>query len=194
MSNILILGASGSLAAQVIPELLADDQHELTLFVRKSGRVSRFAGLAQVNVVQGDVLDLAALTAAMQGQDIVYAGLAGDLVAMADNIVKAMHSAGVKRLIFISSMGIYGETGEDPGAILEPYRRSAAVIERSGLDYTILRPGWFTNGNEVDYALTRKGEAFRGSSVSRRSLADFIGKLVQHPENHIGESLGIAQA
>ncbi len=49
----------------------------------------------------------------------------------------AWHSAGLKRLIFISSMGIYGEVpGEEYGSQLDPYRDSAAVIEASDLDYT----------------------------------------------------------
>ena len=55
----------------------------------------------------------------------------------------------VKRLIFISSMGIYGEVpGETYRSVLDPYRDSAALIEASDLDYTILRPGWFTRESE----------------------------------------------
>ncbi len=30
-----------------------------------------------------------------------------------------------------------------------PYRKLADVIEASGLDFTILRPDWFTNATEV---------------------------------------------
>jgi nucleoside-diphosphate-sugar epimerase len=52
----------------------------------------------------------------------------------AEHIVKAMHATGVKRLIFISSMGIYGEVrGEKYRSVLDPYRDSAAVIEGSNL-------------------------------------------------------------
>ncbi|UOO80896.1 NAD(P)H-binding protein [Uruburuella testudinis] len=193
MTNILILGAGGSLAAQVIPELSADENLLLTLFVRRRNRVRAFENHPRIRIIEGDVLDMHALTNAMRGQDIVYAGLAGVLEAMARNVATAMADTGVRRLIWVSSMGIYGETGEDHGAILKPYRRSAAIIEASGLDYTILRPAWFTNGSEIDYALTQKGEAFRGSSISRRSLAHFIGKLVRQPEHHIGESLGLAK-
>jgi hypothetical protein len=48
-------------------------------------------------------------------------------------------------------MGIYGEApGERYRSILDPYRDSAAVIEQSDLDYTVLRPGWFTQDREVD--------------------------------------------
>ncbi len=90
-------------------------------------------------------------------------------------------------------MGIYGETGEDHGAILEPYRRSAQVVENSRLDYTIIRPAWFTDGHEIDYQLTRKGEPFQGRQVSKRSIAHLIAKLIERPEFSIRESLGIGR-
>ncbi|MEZ0606559.1 NAD(P)H-binding protein [Paraburkholderia sp. IW21] len=34
--------------------------------------------------------------------------------------------------------------GERYRAILAPYGDSAEIIEQSDLDYTVLRPGWFT--------------------------------------------------
>jgi hypothetical protein len=55
--------------------------------------------------------------------------------------VKMKQTVGIKRLIFISSMGIYDEVpGERYGSIIEPYRKAPSIIETSGLDYTILRP------------------------------------------------------
>jgi uncharacterized protein YbjT (DUF2867 family) len=87
------------------------------------------------------VLDRQALTAAMRGQDVVYANLAGAMAQQARAIVDAMPATGLKRLIFISSMGIYDEVpGETYRSVLDPYRDSAAVIEASDLDFTILRP------------------------------------------------------
>ncbi|RGE49370.1 hypothetical protein MHD_00775, partial [Mannheimia granulomatis] len=85
MKNILILGASGSLAASVIPELLKDDNVQLTLFARQPKSVAKFEN-TRVKVMQGDVLDLATLTQAMRGIDAVYAGLAGNLKSMAENV------------------------------------------------------------------------------------------------------------
>lgn len=79
-------------------------------------------------------------------------------------------------------MGIYGEVpGEQYGSQLDPYRDSAAVIEASDLDYTILRPGWFTTEKEVEYQITQKGEPFVGHEVSLDSLSDFIVKLALTP-------------
>ena len=192
MKNILILGANGGLAQTVIPVLLENPELILTLVSRNIRRLQTFAN-ERVNVVQADVMDLPQLESLMQGQDVVYTNLAGNLEAMAENIVQAMNRTNVKRLIWISSMGIYGETGEDHGAILEPYRRSAQVVENSRLDYTIIRPAWFTDGHEIDYQLTRKGEPFQGRQVSKRSIAPLIAKLIERPEFSIRESLGIGR-
>jgi len=60
-------------------------------------------------------------------------------------------------------------------------RKLADAIEASGLDYTILRPDWFTNSNEVDYALTKKGEPEKGSAISRKSIAAFICNNLRKP-------------
>jgi len=72
-----------------------------------------------------------------------------------------------------------------------PYRKLADVIEASGLDYTILRPTWFTNADEVDYEITRKDEPEKGSIISQKSLATFIAKIIESPGNYIRENLGI---
>ncbi len=106
------------------------------------------------------------------GRDVVYANLAGNFEQMAKNIIEAMNATGVKRLIWISSVGIYDEAQEKFGSILDPYRKSAEIIEASDLDYTILRPAWFTNKDEIDYETTQKGEPSKGSVVSRKSVAD----------------------
>jgi uncharacterized protein YbjT (DUF2867 family) len=125
---------------------------------------------------------------AIAGQDIVYANLSGELEAMAKNIVKAMEETEVKKLIFISSIGIY-DIPLRP--VLKPYRKAADVIEASDLEYTILRPTWFTNADEMDYETTHKGEPEKGSVISQKSLATLITKIIESPEKYIRENLGV---
>jgi uncharacterized protein YbjT (DUF2867 family) len=193
MTNVLILGAAGSLARVAARYLLDNSDVSLTLYLRQADRLKN-PDPSRVMIIEGDVLNTRRLQDAMSGQDIVYANLAGNLKQQALSIVKAMKTTGVKRLIFISSMGIYDEVpGEKYGNILAPYREAAEVVESSGLDYTVIRPGWFTNGIDVNYTLTHKGEAFQGSSVSRLSIADLINRLITTPTLHLHESLGIAR-
>ena len=187
MKNVIILGAGGQIARRVTDILVKRDDINLTLFLRDRSRL-RNGDVPKARIVEGDVLNFDQLKDAIAGQDVVYANLAGDLEAMAKNIVRAMGETGVRKLIFISSIGIY-DTPLRP--VLKPYRKAADVIEASGLEYTILRPTWFTGADEVDYETTRKGEPERGSLISQKSLATLIAKIVESPEEYSRENLGV---
>lgn len=187
MKNVLILGASGGLAKYVIDELQKQNDIHLTLFLRNKNRLNNKL-IKKCDIIEGDVMDYRKLTEAVADKDIVYVNLAGDLWTMAENIEKAMTETAVKRLIAISSIGIY-DTPLKSGLI--PYRKLADVFENSNLDYTILRPAWFTSTNEVDFEITHKNEPERGSVISMKSLATFIASIINSPQNYICESLGI---
>lgn len=188
MKKVIVIGASGSLAKYVIDTLQNVPGVDLTLLARNKKRIENET--ANCKVVEADVMDYPKLKSAISGQDIVYVNLAGNLEAMSKNIVKAMQETGVKRIIAISSIGIY-QTPLKP--VLVPYRKLADVIEASGLDYTILRPEWFTSANEVDYVLTLKGTPEKGTAISRKSIEAFVAALVQNPQLHIQENLGISK-
>lgn len=193
MTKILILGANGQLARHTAPIFLKRAGVSLTLYLRRAKRLAN-TDPSRVRIVEGDVLDAVKLRAAMAGQDVVYANLAGDMAAQARAIVAAMRETGVQRLIFISSMGIYGEVpGEAYRGILDPYRDAAAIVEASDLNYTVLRPGWFTHEPEVNYRITRKGQAFVGHDVSLDSLSDLIVKLALDAKLHSRESIGVSR-
>ena len=187
MKNVIIIGASGNIARRVTDMLRDRKDIQLTLFARNARRLGN-KDLSGASVVEGDALHYDGLRDAIAGQDIVYINLAGDLEAMTKNIVRAMRETGVRRVILISSIGIYDKPLR---AVLKPYRAAADVIETSGLDYTVLRPTWFSNVEEVDYEITHKGEPEKGSVISQKSLATFIVEIIEHPEKHVGESLGI---
>ncbi|MAX80928.1 MAG: NAD-dependent dehydratase [Crocinitomicaceae bacterium] len=188
MKKVIVIGASGSLAEYVIDVLSHFSDVELTLFLRNKRRlVNRPPG---AKVVEGDVMNYNTLKAAIENQDIVYVNLAGDLNSMSANIVKAMQQAGVQRVIAISSIGIYKEPLK---SVLRPYRALADNFEASGLDYTIIRPDWFTNGDEVNYHITKKPEPEIGGALSRKSIAAFVAKLINNPDLHVKENLGISK-
>ena len=193
MRNILILGANGQLARNTARYLLEHTDARLRLYLRQASRLKN-PDAKRVDIVEGDVLDQAALRAAMQGQDVVFASLVGPMAEQARSIVDAMHATGCRRLIFTSSMGIYGEVpGERYRNVLDPYRDAAAVVEASDLDFTVLRPGWFTTDKVVSYRLTQKGEPFQGYDVSLDSISDVVTRIVQMPSMHLRSSLGIGK-
>lgn len=194
MQKILIVGANGQLARHATQHLLAHTDAHLTLYLRRAHRLPN-PDPARVSIVEGDATDPATLAAAMPGHSAIFASLGGAMAQQASAIVAAMRATGLKRLVFISSMGIYGEVpGERYRSVLDPYRDAAAVVEASGLDYTVLRPGWFTHDPATDYQLTRKGEPFVGHEVSLNSLSALVAKLALSPIWEVRQSLGVSQA
>lgn len=165
----LILGASGQIASHVVRALQSDRSAQPTLYLRDANRIGKINTTGMI-VLEGDVSDEAALHSAVVGQDIVVASLSGDMEGHARHIIQAMKKTGAKRLVFVTSLGIYDEV---PGAFgqwnnamigedLKSYRRAAEMVEAAGLDATIVRPAWLTDYDEVDYEFTSRHEPFRG--------------------------------
>lgn len=202
MTNVLILGANGQIAKHTEAQLLeAPVAVHQTLFLRNAKRLS-VASPNKQTIIEGDATSVPELVKALAGIDIVYANLAGQVEKEATALVEAMHQAKVTRLIWISTLGIYdevpGKFGEwnhaqlDVG-YLEPYAAAAKIIEDSDLDYTIIRPAWLDNDDLISYETTQKGEPFKGTTVSRKSVAALVVKLISDPSQAIRASLGVNQ-
>lgn len=71
--------------------------------------------------------------------------------------------------------------------------RAAQVIESSDLDYTVVRPAWLINKDEIAYGTTQKSEPFAspGAVVTRKSVADLVVKLALTPGVAVRNSLGV---
>ena len=198
--SILIIGANGSVAKVATQGFLSGTNAKLKLFLRDSKRLAKVAeqNPNRITLIEGNAFDKDSLKSAMSGADVVYANLTGDLPAMASAIIQAMKEAGLKRLVWVGSFGVY--EGEIPKseedrirAYLPPHREAVRIIEASGLDYTIIRAQWFSSANEIDYELTRKGEAFKNPSayISRKSIAHLVIKLCMERDFGVRESLSI---
>jgi uncharacterized protein YbjT (DUF2867 family) len=198
ITNVLVLGAGGQIAHWVIRLLADSDNVKLTLFLRDAKKLANQAP-KNSRIIEGDVLDGKVLGDATTGQDLVYVNLAGDVDVHMKNIIAAMNAAGVKRIIFVASLGIYDEVpgrfGEwnrrEIGPYLVPYRRAADMLEASGLDYTILRPAWLTDKNEESYETTNRDEPFKGTEVSRKSIASLIVDIIRSPKLWTRANIGV---
>ena len=209
--KVIVFGATGSLGKYIVKALMKVENADVTLFVRNKTKLTSEA-IEHCHVVVGDAMNPEDVKHAIKGQDIVYTGMSGDLDKMSEILIAAMREMGTNRIIAISSMGIYGaywkatftHPKNSPGFInsiflnlmrsmFPIYRRLADRVEQSGLCYTILRPGRFTEKDEINYQLTYKGEPERGRDISRKSIAAFVAEIVSHPERYENQNIGITR-
>ena len=196
-TKVLVLGAGGAIAHHVISFLQKNENIELTLFARNSEHLDNFKSTARI--IEGDVLSKEDINNVIKGQDIVYANLSGTVDQMAKIIIEAMYVNGVNRLIFVTALGIYNEVagkfGEWNnrmiGSELVRYRKAADVIEKSTLNYTIVRPSWLTDKDETDYETTQKGEKFTGTEVARKAVGAYIVSVIEEPSKDVKASVGV---
>lgn len=149
MKNVLILGATGTLGGRLSKRLMQLGKYRHTLVSRHATCV--FSDKGNIKVVDCDATSSDALASILSGNGIVVCAVSGEeLPKVADALTQAMKKTGVKRLVFMGAVGIYNEIpdeidGDDnvannPDQI--PNRDAVGIIENSGLEYTILRPGY----------------------------------------------------
>lgn len=115
----------------------------------------------------------------------------------AENIVRAMKELGVRRLVWQSALGIgtsKGQLGALYNLFLSPFFLRGSfvdkeiqekIIQESGLDWVIVRPGALTNGKLTGkYHQTNKsGYSLSTPSISRADVAEFMLKQTVEDAN-----------
>lgn len=143
--NILVIGGTGFVGRHLVAALAARGA-SVTVPTRRRDRAKHLILLPTVDVVEADVRDQKVLQRLAEGRDAVI-NLAGILhgpdfmathVELAQGVVNACHSAGVKRLLHMSALGA------DPKAPSE-YLRSKGIGEQAtlaadDLEVTVFRP------------------------------------------------------
>jgi len=203
--KILILGAAGQIGMLLTERLLKESNYSLILYARKASTRIKITDENRETTVDGDFTDKETLVKAMQGVDAVYVNEMASAEAT-QTIVDAMKETGVKRFIGATVLGIYDEvTGDfaewnhrmigNNNPRMAGQKKSAKIIESSGLDYTLLRITWLYDekGNEK-YMLTHKGEPFVGAQVTREAVVRLIVDMLASKDGHyISESLGVSE-
>ena len=158
--NILITGGSGFIGTRLVDDLLKEG-HDITIFDKVES--TKYPELTTI----GDVRDVDALTKACKGMDVIYnlaAEHADDVspkslyvevnVGGAKNVVEAAKAHKIKKIVFTSSVAIYGLNRGTPDERMDArpfneYGRSKNEAEKVFLDWvaeseenalTILRP------------------------------------------------------
>ncbi|WP_116106051.1 SDR family oxidoreductase [Lewinella sp. IMCC34191] len=157
--NVLIIGAHGQIGQIVTDKMNAASDFTPVALIRKSEQREMFRDKgveARVASLEGSVSELAAQ---MNKIDAVVftAGSGGStgpdktLTIDLDGAVKAMEAAeqaGVRRFVIVSALGT-GDRSTWTNEDMKPYyvakHYADKMLQQSGLDYTILRPGMLKN-------------------------------------------------
>ncbi|MEU7146229.1 NAD(P)H-binding protein [Nocardia sp. NPDC046473] len=139
---IVVTGATGNIGAHLVRKLVAAG-HEVTAVSRGSKAAAWPEG---VRSVVADLADPDSLAPAVAGADSLFLLITGEqLVSGPDpeRVLEVAEAGGVRRVVFVSSQGVGTRAGAAGYARLTAYEEA---IQRSGLDWTILRPaGFYSN-------------------------------------------------
>ncbi|TGE21864.1 SDR family oxidoreductase [Hymenobacter aquaticus] len=208
--KILVFGASGATGRQLVQQAL-DQQFSVTAFVRDPAKLP--LKHPNLRVVQGDVLRPDTLEKAVPGHDAVLLALgvkknqSGDTTLSdgTQNIIESMQRHGVRRLICESSLGVGSSKNESGflfGKIIAPLflkhimadkERQEALVQHSGLEWTIVRPAGLTNGKATGgykIALSFANAKIKGR-VARADVAQFMLQQLS-TDAFVGRAVGIS--
>lgn len=148
MNRIVVFGGSGFVGRALCRRLAASAPAcRVVVPTRRLAHAQALRPLPTVDILQADVNDAAALPALLAGADAVVNlvailhGRPADFeqahVALPRHLVAACRSAGVRRLLHVSALGVAAEA---PSQYLRSKARGEQVLRDSGLALTLLRP------------------------------------------------------
>lgn len=197
MKIVVIFGAAGHTGKYPTRKMQSIADIALSVFVRNPQKFGDM-DLSGVNVIQGDALDMVDVLQAMEGQDVLLCSLEGDVLSMARNIAAALEETSVKRIIWITGMGIHHEIKGIHGIMLNQlakkmpeYITAADTIAASSAVTTLLRCPGIRDGEGETYRLTREGEKPACWFVDRAAIAQCMADMIADEALGANESLGI---
>jgi len=206
--NVVVIGATGSIGRLAVAKLL-EDGHRVTAFARRPKALCMEHDRLQL--LAGDALDREAVGHAVAGQDSVVVTLGAGSSRTGRvrsegtlNVIQAMQEHGVRRLVCQSTLGAHESWSNLDfvwkrimfGLLLRPvlkdHELQEQLVQASGLDWTIVRPGAFSEELQErpfveDVAPQRRDLSLR---ISRAEVADFLVRITGAPL-YLNRAVGI---
>jgi uncharacterized protein YbjT (DUF2867 family) len=204
--KVIIFGSTGGTGRATIRALL-NDGHQVTAFARDPVPLAPAPGLA---TAQGDAMNAADVARAIPGHDAVVVALGNSqnpfgLLFGAKrttppnvceqgtaNIIAAMKSAGVSRLIVVSSFGVGDTRAQAPFMTklffalllreqMADKERQEPLVKTSGLDWTLIQPVGLTDGVGMSRWLASPRGEIGLLTIPRADVAAFIAAELANP-------------
>jgi putative NADH-flavin reductase len=199
MATVLIIGASHGIGLETVRAALRDG-HSVRALARSAASIP--IQDANLDRVSGNALDRDTIRNALQDIDVVIQTLGVEFSPRAifegttlfsestRILVDAMKTAGVKRLIAVTGLGAGDSRGHGgllyDAALFLLLKRvyddkdvQEWIIKRSGLDWTIVRPGLLTDAPATGrYRVITVSKDWRAGTISRADVADFLVRQV----------------
>ncbi len=216
--TVLVTGATGFLGG-ALARRLASEGANVKALARRPGRDRYIRDIERIDIIRGDITDADRMRDVVQGCEIVFhvaAALDGTLthqyrvnVQGTRHMTEAAASAGVQRLVHVSSIAVYGydvppvvteDTPQHPGNVPYNISKSEAedvlkeIADTHALEYSIIRPGMIygarsSGWTDTMFRLARLNPTpFVGSGsgtaypVHVDDVVDMMGVLAVHPD------------
>jgi len=194
--NVLIIGAHGKIGRIVAEKMKSSAQFRPTAFIRKEKQKALFDAMevpVEVASLESSVDEIAG---AMKGKDAIVftAGSGGKtgydktLEIDLDGAVKSMiaaEQAGIKRFVMVSAY-LADERSRWDASGIKPYyiakHFSDQVLQRTSLDYTILRPVRLTDDKGTGKVIIKSIPEGIQKTIPREDVATTILEVLEHPE------------
>ena len=207
--KVIVFGATGTVGRLAVENLLKAG-HTVTAFARSPQNLN--LNDPKLSLVAGDAMMLSDVTDAVAGQEAVVVTLGAGMSRKSKirsqgtmNVIKAMQTHGVRRLIAQSTLGARDSWPTLNfwwkrvmfGALLAPVFRDhelqEQLVEASGLDWTIVRPGAFTDKATERAVIEDVPNTARGLDlkIARSELARFL-TLQLTDRQYIGRAVGLS--
>ncbi|WP_159604240.1 SDR family oxidoreductase [Agromyces humi] len=158
--RVLVTGATGYIGGRLVARLV-EAGHDVRVLVRRAERLRDVPWAASVDVVEGDLLDRAAVDRAMEDVEVVYylvhsMGGRGDFeaseLAIARNVAASAREHGVGRIVYLG--GLHPE-----GVALSRHLRSrmqvGEILLESGVPTIVLQAGVIIGSGSTSFEMIR---------------------------------------
>jgi UDP-glucose 4-epimerase len=199
MEKFFITGAAGFIGSNLVDRLLADGKKVVGWDDFSTGQRKFLEGAlknSDFKLVEGDNLDLDALTRAMNGCDIVF-----HLAANADvrfglehpskdlrqntvatfNVLEAMRANGIKRIAFSSTGSVYGEAEKIPTPEDAPFPIQTSLYATSKLAGEGMIESYCEGYGFEGYIF--RFVSILGERYTHGHVFDFYKQLLDHPDH-----------